>query len=155
MKTWDAINHRAVASFLSIHLRRGRQRGVGGLGGRWATWRSFYVAWPTSGRDSLLPPGSVVVARLKHLMWLRVRRLHLMPWREFNQGERRAHEAPALPTPSLMLLLLFLWREEQAGEMRNISCESNFFPSKSQRHGSRNNRRRRTTKEEERLWVRQ
>lgn len=56
-----------------------------------------------------------------------------MPPREFNQGERRAHEAaPPLPTlllmPLLLLLLLFLWREEQAGEMRNISCESNFYP---------------------------
>lgn len=46
---------------------------------------------------------------------------------EFNRGERRVHEASALPTPPL----LFSWREEQVGEMRNISCESNFFPGKS------------------------
>lgn len=148
--------HKSLASG-QLFLNPSKARTGGGRVG--ATWRSFYVDWPTVGRDSLLPPGSVVVAPLKHLMWLRVRRLHLMPQRQFNQGEQRAHEAPALPTlPSSsrsLSLLVLLWHKEQTGEMRNISCESNFFASKSQRHESRNNRRRRTTKEEERLWVRQ
>lgn len=58
-------------------------------------------------------------------MRLRVQRLHLMPCRKFNQGERRVDEAPALPTLPFMLLLAVL--EERAGEMRNISCESNFL----------------------------
>lgn len=40
--------------------------------------------------------------------------------RGLNQGE--------LPAPrSTLLLLPFSWREEQADEMRSISCESNFF----------------------------